>query len=318
MPLQSIYSQSPKNLFLPSPPLSFIQSPPPPRYPTSPSGTPLQESPSPYASSQAIASPIQAIQKDHFYVRSFGQFQNFGNHTQVTDNLYSGMAAKRPFTSLTPKPIHETRSSSSNSAIPEVPTHISTSNSTSDVPAKDKLTDPKKGFWEIPGMEAFLDWMTDPDNHQRLIKPRPISGQRACDIHAEIAKYVNSKHGTNWDKDIVKGRIQYTKKKYDKARTEMTATGAGDTETETLRERVLAICPCYDRLHAVWGGSLARNPPPPRQAGTITPIAAPTTLPTRPIDIPDTDTDTASIFNADDSFSEYGTQNGMCKISFAY
>ena len=71
--------------------------------------------------------------------------------------------------------------------------------------------------------------------------------------------------GTSWDVVTVKSKIAYTKKKYDAAQMMTTATGAGDTEDTTLRDAMLAECPYYDRLHAVYAGCLKRNPPPPKQ-----------------------------------------------------
>ncbi|KAG0354916.1 hypothetical protein BGZ54_001415, partial [Gamsiella multidivaricata] len=66
-----------------------------------------------------------------------------------------------------------------------------------------------------------------------------------------------------------KSKIAYAKKKYDQARAISQQTGAGDTEQETLREQMLSICPHFDKVHAVYGGSLARNPPPPNQSVTF-------------------------------------------------
>ncbi|KAF9183258.1 hypothetical protein BGZ51_004147 [Haplosporangium sp. Z 767] len=129
-------------------------------------------------------------------------------------------------------------------------------------------TDTKKSFWTSPGMDVFIDWVTDPHNHEKLNRKRSISGQKTSGIHDEIAKYVNGIKGTTWDRGTVKSKIQYTKKKYDAARALSTATGAEDTDKEELRSKMLAICPHYDRFHAVYGDSLARSPPPPHQSAS--------------------------------------------------
>ncbi|KAG0248342.1 hypothetical protein BG011_000178 [Mortierella polycephala] len=63
----------------------------------------------------------------------------------------------------------------------------------------------------------------------------------------------------------VKSKIQYAKRKYDAANTKRKETGAGGTDKETLRDIMLDICPDFDGFHAVYGGSLARNPPPSQQ-----------------------------------------------------
>ncbi|KAF9425814.1 hypothetical protein BGZ76_003060 [Entomortierella beljakovae] len=124
-----------------------------------------------------------------------------------------------------------------------------------------------KTFWNSKGMDAFVDWVTDPENHQRLNNPRPTSGKRASDIHLEIADYINSLHDDlKWTAENVKSKIQYAKKKYAEARALSNSTGEGDTDEATLRERILAILPEYDRFHGVYSTSLSRNPPRPKQS----------------------------------------------------
>ncbi|KAF9346293.1 hypothetical protein BGX26_002214 [Mortierella sp. AD094] len=94
-------------------------------------------------------------------------------------------------------------------------------------------------------MDAFVDWLTDPDNHMRLNNPRPTSGKKPRDLYQEIADYVNSIHDTDWTHET---------------------TGEGDTDKETLREKIRAICPEYERSHAVYSSSLSKNPPSPKQS----------------------------------------------------
>jgi len=53
-------------------------------------------------------------------------------------------------------------------------------------------------------MEAFLDWIMEPHNHDRLNKKRPTSGQRAINLYDEISKYVFKKHKVNWDVKHIK------------------------------------------------------------------------------------------------------------------
>ncbi|KAF9429272.1 hypothetical protein BGZ76_001560, partial [Entomortierella beljakovae] len=124
-----------------------------------------------------------------------------------------------------------------------------------------KTVDKRKSFWLSAEVDALVEWLIDPDNHEKLNRKKPISGQKLTDIHAEIAVYINSKCQSNWDRGIVKSKIEYVKKKYDQARAISQSTGAGDAEKETLREQMLDICPHFDRFHEVYGGSLSRNPP---------------------------------------------------------
>ncbi|KAF9943833.1 hypothetical protein BGZ65_000157, partial [Modicella reniformis] len=107
-----------------------------------------------------------------------------------------------------------------------------------------------------------------PEIQEKLKNPRPIHGQRAVDLYEALAKSINAKYiNANWDKDTVKSKLQYTKKKYDKAKAIVTSTGQGNTETETLESQLLDICPFYHELDAVYSCSLARNPRPERQYG---------------------------------------------------
>ncbi|KAI9239582.1 MAG: hypothetical protein BYD32DRAFT_224970 [Podila humilis] len=123
-----------------------------------------------------------------------------------------------------------------------------------------------RSFWNTLGMEAFLDWITEPHNHDRLNKKRPTSGQRAIDLYDKISKYVFEKHKVNWDVKHIKYRMINARRKYDAARELSEFTGGGETrDLESLRKEMLSLCPPFDRLHAVWGGSLTRDPPPPRE-----------------------------------------------------
>ncbi|KAF9092684.1 hypothetical protein BGX27_001755 [Mortierella sp. AM989] len=124
----------------------------------------------------------------------------------------------------------------------------------------------KRSFWKGKGMDAFVDWMTDPENHQRLNNPLPLPGRRACDVHQEIANYVNSLHSDlKWTVDNVKSKIQYAKKKYVEARAIINSTD-GDIEDATFCEQALTLMPDYNRFQAVYGASLDRNRPRPKKS----------------------------------------------------
>ncbi|KAF9196054.1 hypothetical protein BGZ50_002311 [Haplosporangium sp. Z 11] len=120
-------------------------------------------------------------------------------------------------------------------------------------------------FWNKPGMNALLDWLTVPENDHRLNTGK-ISGTKIGDLHKEIAEYVNKRSGTTWKADQVKTNIRYARDKYRLAKDLTNTTSEGDAETETLRERMLAICPAYDRLYAVYENSMIRDPSSPRQS----------------------------------------------------
>lgn len=126
--------------------------------------------------------------------------------------------------------------------------------------------DPKKqSFWEVLGTSTLVDWLADYDNHKRLNAPRPVSGCKPIDVRKEIAALVNRTHGTEWDESNVKSKIQYAKKKYQDAKAILASTGEGNTDYAILRKRILEICPPFDRLHAVYSGTLSHDAPPPVQ-----------------------------------------------------
>ncbi|KAF9190777.1 hypothetical protein BGZ50_009828 [Haplosporangium sp. Z 11] len=121
----------------------------------------------------------------------------------------------------------------------------------------------KRSFWTAPGMNELVDWLTDFDNHKRLHAVRPVSGQRPVDVRKEISAYIKERCGAEMDEAQIKSKIQYAKKRYQEAKELTERTGEGDTESGTLRERMLELCPDYDRFHAIYAGNLALDPPAP-------------------------------------------------------
>ncbi|KAG0000621.1 hypothetical protein BGZ79_005720 [Entomortierella chlamydospora] len=115
-------------------------------------------------------------------------------------------------------------------------------------------------FWVQKGMNTFIDWITNPQNHERLYKKNPESGQKPTDVRQEIANFVNSRHNTKWTEIQVKSKIAYTKVRYREA-AHLNPTGQGNVTAKQLE-----ICPEFMRLREVYGGSLDANPPPPRQS----------------------------------------------------
>ncbi|KAF9096228.1 hypothetical protein BGX27_001143 [Mortierella sp. AM989] len=129
---------------------------------------------------------------------------------------------------------------------------------------------PKSGpgsFWTAEGMNAFVDWMTDPHNYEKLKKVRTVAGQTKADIHEQIANHVNGIAGTGWTVKVVKNKIDYAKKKYEQAKELASAAGGSSiANLVELRKQMLEICPEYDRFHAVWGSSPVRNSLPPKES----------------------------------------------------
>ena len=108
--------------------------------------------------------------------------------------------------------------------------------------------------------------MTDPDNPKTLNKKtEKIAGETTNEMLDKLRAKIKGDSGVEWTREQVKSKIQYAKKQYHKANDLRKATGEGN-DTATLRSRMLATCPYFDRFHAVYDDSLARNPPPPRQS----------------------------------------------------
>ncbi|CAO3567064.1 unnamed protein product [Mortierella alpina] len=133
--------------------------------------------------------------------------------------------------------------------------------STDDQPASPQQKAPaplhaRKSFWTQPGITAFVDWITDPDNHARVYKQRSMSGERILDIQARIAEYVNAKCSTTWTWENVKQKVAYAKAQY--TRAALLRRKAGETEDD-LRAMRLDLCPYFDRFHAVYEASLPKR-----------------------------------------------------------
>ncbi|KAF9978370.1 hypothetical protein BGZ65_007028 [Modicella reniformis] len=124
-------------------------------------------------------------------------------------------------------------------------------------------------------MDTFVDWLTDPRNHDLLHKKRiHLGGEKPRKAYAEIAEIIQTKHGVRWSTDTVYSKLAYSKKKYEQARAleakakkvAATATAAEMEDTELIRNRILFICPPYDKFYRIWGDGLgSRSPPRLRQ-----------------------------------------------------
>lgn len=125
-----------------------------------------------------------------------------------------------------------------------------------------------KQFWNKTGIDTLLDWYTILDNHKRLHNKHPTHGKKVKDVQMDIAKVVNNAHtaeGLEWTWKDVKNSIAYIKKQHKKAKMTMTSTGKGSLgplEQDTLRARMIKVCPEFDRLDFVLSGSLLTNPLP--------------------------------------------------------
>ncbi|KAG0355601.1 hypothetical protein BGZ54_001098 [Gamsiella multidivaricata] len=152
-----------------------------------------------------------------------------------------------------------------------------------------------KGLWNKNGMNTLVNWITDADSYDSYFGKR-LADVTLSHLQEEIAQHINQQNiskgklGTlSWTKGMVKSRMEYLKKKYDIASTELKKTGAGNTEEGTLMDLVRDICPCYEKLNAVFHGTLARDPPKPHRSlvsppnnGPISTISRISTAPVSP------------------------------------
>ncbi|KAF9964407.1 hypothetical protein BGZ70_006504 [Mortierella alpina] len=146
--------------------------------------------------------------------------------------------------------------------IPQTTTSLSAPSS-DDPPADPQQNTPfplngRKSFWTQPGITAFVDWITTPENHARVYKQRSMSGERILDIQARIAEHVNAQCSTTWTWETVKQKVAYAKAQY--TRAALLTRKAGETE-DALQARRLDLCPYFDRFHAVYESSLPRKAP---------------------------------------------------------
>ncbi|KAF9357891.1 hypothetical protein BGX26_002893 [Mortierella sp. AD094] len=111
-----------------------------------------------------------------------------------------------------------------------------------------------RNFWKKSGMDAFVDWITNPKNHERLQTPSKIPGHKNPDIPKEISNYVKSLHDVQWSREVVKAKLHYARLKYNEAKR--VADTLEDTmdlkEKAKIREAVLNLCPAFDRFNAVY------------------------------------------------------------------
>ena len=131
----------------------------------------------------------------------------------------------------------------------------------SEVYAKDSSKE--LDYWKKPDVVAFIDWITDPELFPRFKDPRGVAGKSKNEIYKEIAAHINAtvKPTKLLDFLAVKSRYQVIKGKYDKARELVGVTGSGNTEDEVLMNKVRAICPPFERLHAVLRTNLSMDGP---------------------------------------------------------
>lgn len=156
-------------------------------------------------------------------------------------------------------------------------------------------------FWVQEGMATFINWITDPLNHERLYKKNPISGQKPKDVRQEIANVVNGKHNIKWTEAQVKSKIAYIKAKYREA-AKKNSTGQG----AQVSKDQLEICPEFVRLHEVYGGSLSANPLPPRQTASFGDASSALEI---------SDEDSSDLEGPSDTDSQTGTYDNFEHIS---
>ncbi|KAF9557902.1 hypothetical protein EC968_007397 [Mortierella alpina] len=127
---------------------------------------------------------------------------------------------------------------------------------------------PETSFWTQPGTSEFIDWITNPENFNRLYAHRTVGAESVADIQANIAEYVNSKALTAWATEPVQQKLAYVRRRYRHA----FALARRTSETEyDHHARKVSCCPYFDRLHAVFDPELPDNscspspPAPPRQ-----------------------------------------------------
>ncbi|KAG0346214.1 hypothetical protein BG004_002161 [Podila humilis] len=118
-------------------------------------------------------------------------------------------------------------------------------------------------------METFLDWYTRPENYRRLQNKNPAN--KVKDMQFAVARVINDANvaeGLNWTWKDVKNTIAYVKKQYRKAKTMKDGTRGSfvSLPEDTVRARMLKVCPEFDRLDPI----LSTNAGPSTHTGSDT------------------------------------------------
>lgn len=121
--------------------------------------------------------------------------------------------------------------------------------STKDIPeVNTKEANKDLEYWKKLDVVAFVDWITDPDLFLQFKDPRGVAGKSKNEIYKEIATYINAtvKPSKPLDYLATKSRYQVIKGKYDKARELLGVTGSGDTDDESLMDKIQAVCSPFE------------------------------------------------------------------------
>ncbi|KAG0212197.1 hypothetical protein BGX31_001534 [Mortierella sp. GBA43] len=110
-----------------------------------------------------------------------------------------------------------------------------------------------KTFFHTEGIDTFVDLITDAGTYGLLTGGRPRFGQKKLvDSYDDIANYINSKHGTKWDRTTVYNTLRFVQSRYCHAKNILASGEGGNTEADTtLRDEALTVCPPFERLQTV-------------------------------------------------------------------
>jgi hypothetical protein len=126
----------------------------------------------------------------------------------------------------------------------------------------------RRRSFNTESMHTFLNWITDARNYEPSTHMRTRFRQKKLrHSYDDIADYINSIHGTKWNRVTVGYKLQWLKRSYSQAREMLTSAGeGGNMETDTLlRDKVLTVCPLFEKLDTVFGTPVEGLHIPPAQ-----------------------------------------------------
>ncbi|KAG0212276.1 hypothetical protein BGX31_001530 [Mortierella sp. GBA43] len=109
------------------------------------------------------------------------------------------------------------------------------------------------------GMDTLVDWVTDTGNYKpSTLKRTRFYKKRLVHTYGDIAKHINSIHGTKWNRDTLNNALCFLRSSYDRAKKILESTRGNIEKDATLRDKVLTVCPPFEKLQTVFEPPLKR------------------------------------------------------------
>jgi hypothetical protein len=117
-----------------------------------------------------------------------------------------------------------------------------------------------KFSFNTEGLDTLVNWITDARNYEQITHNRSrFHKKKLVHTYRHIADYINSIHGTKWSRNTLNTALGFLKSSYDRAKKILESTHNGNIEEDaTLRDKVLTVCPPFEKLQTVFEPPLKR------------------------------------------------------------